>query len=547
MNLYGEAVRMKRSLCRSVAALWLAGMTPFAAAQTIETFAGNGNSAFSNATGPALTTSVPNVQDIAIAPDGTVYLVDTGRVRLIGADGQLVTVPGTGPRFGPGAVPTNIQAADIAIDTAGRVFVTDGSRFRVLELSTSFAFTTVVGNGASGYSGDGGPATAAQLSGVAGIDFDAAGNLYVAEPNRIRKVTPAGTISTVAASSFDGPPGQYAMANMAVDGNGTAYTWFANPPLGLWRSNAAGEFARVNPSASVIQRCVTGPAATQAVFGPPRSGRDGLIYIANDTCVSRLTPGGQLVNVAGSPFPGYAGDGGALSLARFQRITSLAFDASGRMYIGDAGNLRIRRATGIPPHANSPPQANAGPDQTVVVGDAVLLDGRASSDPDGDPLQYAWTLTEKPSTSTAALGNASSAQPEFITDVAGDYTIRLEVSDGIATATDDIAVHVQTFAEFATEAIAAARQSLALTPEPSLDAPGHRVALGNFLEQAGAAIQSGNLRLAGAKLTDALERVDGCFLRGAPDNHGQDSDWIIECGYQTDPYFWIGAILAHMP
>lgn len=538
---------MTRSLLAFVTALLVAGNAPVATAQSIETFAGNGDGTPSSTTAPALATSVPNVQDVAIAPNGTVYLVDGSRVRFIGSDGLLVTVPGTGPRFGPGGVSTNIQASDIAVDANGRVFVTDGSRFRVLEMSTSLAFNAVIGTGLPGSSGDGGPAVVAQLSGAVGIDFDAAGNLYVAEPNRIRKVTPAGIITTVVASNFGGPPGQYTMGNIAVDGNGTVYTWFPNPPLGLWRSTAAGAFERVNPSSSVIQRCVTGPVATQAVFGPPRSGRDGLIYIANDTCVSRLTPGGQLVNVAGSPFPDFAGESGPLSLARFRGITSLAFDASGRMYIGDAGNRRVRRATGIPPFSNSPPQANAGPDQTVVVGDSVSLAGGASSDPDGDTLQYAWTIDAKPPASNAALVNSATVLTLFTPDAAGDYAVRLEVSDGSATATDEVLVRAQTFVEFATAALAATQQSIALTPDGSLDAPGHRLALGNFLEQADAAIRSGNLQHARRKLNDALERFDGCYLRGVPDARGKGSDWIVECGYQTDPYFSLSSILTRMP
>jgi PKD domain len=537
----------KPCIVQSAVALCLAAAGAVAGAQTIETFAGNGSSGPYIATGPALTTAVPNVQDVAIAPDGTVYLVDGARVRLIRANGNLETVPGTGPRFGPGGVATNLQAGDIAIDASGRVFVTDGSRFQVFEMSAALAFNPIIGLETPGYSGDGGPANVAQLSGVVGLDIDAAGNLYVAEPNRVRKVTPDGIISTAASSSFGGPPGQFRMTNMAVDGDGAAYTWFPNPPLGLWKSNAAGEFERVNPSASIIQRCVNGPVATQAVFGPPRSGPDGLIYIANDSCVSRLTPGGQLINVAGSAAPGTSIDPGPLAQARFQGITSLAFDASNRLYIGDARNFRVRRASGIPAFANSAPVANAGSDQQVVVGDVVTLDGRASADPDADALQYTWNFTAQPSGSATTLTHPSTAQPQFVADAAGDYAVRLEVSDGNATSTDDLSVSVQTFAEFASGALGAARQSLAATPTAALDAPGHHVALDNLLGQAAAAIEAGDLGLARQKLVDALERLDGCFLRGTPDSHGQGSDWIVDCGYQTDPYFWISSVLARLP
>lgn len=523
------------------------GASQFASAQTIEPFAGNGQATLSNVSGPALTTPISNLQDVAVAPNGAVYLVDASRVRVIGTDGILVTVPGTGPRFGPGANQLNIQAADLAIDSTGRVFVTDGTRFRVLEMSPAFAFTPVVGTGSPGTFGDGGPATAAQLTGAVGIDFDAAGNLYVAEANRVRRVTPAGIISTVASSTFGGPPGQFAMTNMAVSGDGTVYTSINGGVSGLWRSNAAGGFDRVNPSSSILQRCLSGPAATQAVFGPPRSGPDGLIYIANDTCVSRLTSGGSLVNIAGTPQPGFAGEVGALADARFQGINSLAFDVSGRLYIGDARNFRIRRVTGIPGDTNSPPVANAGPDQTVVVGDTVAIDGRSSADPDGTPLQYAWRLSAQPAGSSATLNFATTSEAQLVPDLAGDYTVTLEVSDGELSATDDVNIHVQSLAEFALEAVDSATQAVALTPSSAFDAPGHQTALQNFLSQAADAVIAGNWNLVRHKAEAALQRVDGCHLRGAPDGNGGGSDWIVECGYQTDPYFWLSTLLSRIP
>jgi len=541
----GECMRNHSEFLSLFAAVGL-GASWFASAQTIEPFAGNGQGTPSNASGPALTTPIANLQDVAVAPNGVVYLVDASRVRVIGTDGFLVTVPGTGPRFGPGANSANIQAADIAIDGAGRVFVTDGTRFRVLEMSPSFAFTTIAGTGVAGFLGDGGPATAAQLSGAVGIDFDSTGNLYIAEANRVRRISPAGIISTIASSTFGGPPGQFVMTNMAVSGNGAVYTSINNGTANLWKSTTEGEFERVNPSSSIVQRCIAGPVTTQAVFGPPRSGRDGLVYIANDTCVSRLTPGGSLVNIAGTPQPGFAGELGPLADALFQGINSLAFDTSGRLYIGDARNFRIRRVTGLPVFTNSPPVAAAGADQIAVQGDLVGVVGSSSSDPEGTPLQYAWRFSTQPAGSAATLSNATTASAQFTADVAGDYTLTLEVSDGELSATDDVNIHVQSRAEFALEALNSATQALALTPDSTLDAPGHRQALQNFLSQAGNAVVSGNWRQVRHKVEAAIGRVDGCYLRGVPDGNGGGSDWIVECGYQTDPYFWLSTLLNRL-
>lgn len=83
-----------------------------------------------------------------------------------------------------------------------------------------------------------------------------------------------------------------------------------------------------------------------------------------------------------------------------------------------------------PPIVNTAPVARAGADQSVVTNVVVTLDGSKSSDVDGDPLSYAWTLTDKPAGSTVALTNATSAKPTFMADVAGIYTATLVVNDG---------------------------------------------------------------------------------------------------------------------
>lgn len=86
---------------------------------------------------------------------------------------------------------------------------------------------------------------------------------------------------------------------------------------------------------------------------------------------------------------------------------------------------------------NGGPVANAGPDQTVQPGDSVTLDGSDSSDPDGDPLQFAWTLVTRPSGSAATLTSTTSATPRFVADEAGTYELSLTVSDGADTSTPD--------------------------------------------------------------------------------------------------------------
>ncbi len=86
---------------------------------------------------------------------------------------------------------------------------------------------------------------------------------------------------------------------------------------------------------------------------------------------------------------------------------------------------------------NGTPVASAGVDQSVTTGATVTLDGTGSSDPDGNPLQYAWTLVTRPGGSVAALSSASAARPTFRADVDGVYEATLVVSDGTLTSGSD--------------------------------------------------------------------------------------------------------------
>ena len=90
---------------------------------------------------------------------------------------------------------------------------------------------------------------------------------------------------------------------------------------------------------------------------------------------------------------------------------------------------------------NSRPTANAGPDQNVITGETITLNGTASQDADGDPLGFHWAFVSKPASSTAALTDASLSAPSFIADLPGDYVLSLTVNDGQGDSlTDNVTV-----------------------------------------------------------------------------------------------------------
>src|SRR2546425_4153912 len=119
-------------------------------------------------------------------------------------------------------------------------------------------------------------------------------------------------------------------------------------------------------------------------------------------------------------------------------LTNVRVDTAANMVRGETTSLSVYVLV-LPSNTapNTAPVANAGPDQTVVVGHTVTLDGSHSTDVDGDPLQYQWTLVGRPSGSQAALADPTLVLPTFIVDRPGSYTVRLVVNDGKVNSTPD--------------------------------------------------------------------------------------------------------------
>jgi hypothetical protein len=169
--------------------------------------AGNGTYGFSGDGGPATSASLFLPYGVAVDGAGNLYIADllNQRIRKVDTTGTITTVAGSGTYGFSGdggpAISANLGSPDgLAVDTAGNLYIADLYNRRIRKVDSSGMISTVAGNGAYGFSGDGGPATGASLSNPTGVAVDRTGNVYIADQGnqRIRKVDITGRISTVA-------------------------------------------------------------------------------------------------------------------------------------------------------------------------------------------------------------------------------------------------------------------------------------------------------------------------------------------------------------
>src|SRR5579883_438001 len=206
----------------------------------ITTVAGTGKGGFSGDGGPAVTAQLSNVKGLALDQPGNLYIADysNGRIRRVAPDGTIMTVAGGGTAgVGDGSPSTQATLSfprGVAVDGQGNLYISQQTGARVRKVSTDGIITTVAGNGRAGFSGDGGPGTSAQLYSPSGIALDGAGNLYIADfsNRRIRKLATDGTITTVAGNgkaiyTGDGGPATAAQfggsVTAAADAEGNLY------------------------------------------------------------------------------------------------------------------------------------------------------------------------------------------------------------------------------------------------------------------------------------------------------------------------------------
>ena len=289
----------------------------------ITTVAGTGTAGYNGDNIPGTQARLNSPWRVTIDPAGNLYIADSGndRIRKLAPNGIITTVAGTGkPGYsgdgGPATSATLNFPEQAELDALGNLYIADSGNNVIRKMGTNGVISTVAGNGfgavednnndeLGGYSGDGGPASKAELSGPVSLAIDPSDNLWISDQgnNVIRYVSAAtGIISTVA--------GIYNFYSYSGDGGPAAKATF-NTPAGIARDAA------------------------------------GNIYVTDDgnNVLRVILPDGTIHTVAGNGNAGFSGDGGAAASAELDSLRQVAVGTFGDIYISDTYNYRIRKLT----------------------------------------------------------------------------------------------------------------------------------------------------------------------------------------------------------
>jgi len=402
---YARMHRSTRNVPLMVSAA-VASTSPQTASFYISTVAGNGIEGYSGDGGPAL--SAEEDYPVSIAADNNMnyYIVEimNNVVRKVTQPNHTITtVAGNGAAGFSGdgnkAIYAMLNApAGVAVDRSGNIFIADGGNNRIRKVDTNGIITTVAGTGAAGYSGDGQKAVNAELNTPESVRVDAAGNLYFADVGNfvVRKVAANGTISTIAGNGLQGSSGDGGPATSAelYDPNGVAVDTWGNVYIAdtddcdIRKVGTNGYITRVagdGMSCSVWDDGNGGPATSAAmseVFGVDVDA-PGDIFIADtgSNKIREVTTDGLIHIIAGNGTAGYTGDGGDAASAELNFTIGVTVGLGGNVFVADSGNQVVRLLTpGIPPnpasltitktHTGNFQQGQASATYTVVVSNA---------------------------------------------------------------------------------------------------------------------------------------------------------------------------------
>jgi uncharacterized protein (TIGR03437 family) len=312
---------------------------------TITTIAGNGQQGPAS-NGPATSTFVPYPQGLAMDSAGSLYtgggysqllkIDPSGMLTVLNPNTQTWFVSAPGP-LSKAVVP---GVEYLAFDGVGNLYFSDNYAGYLWEVTTGGTIQVVAGKAPTFALGDGGPASLASLSNPGQLWFTPDGTLLVLDSghNRIRAISPAGTITTVAGDGVESYTNPGAALSISLYFGGGYYALTADP-FGDIFTNTNNIF---EISAGV------GSQFYQSGYYLPGLAADaqGNVYAASsDNTIIKVTPAGGSTIVAGTGLAGFSGDNGPATSAQLNNPEALALDSAGNIYISDNGNTRIRKVT----------------------------------------------------------------------------------------------------------------------------------------------------------------------------------------------------------
>ncbi|MBK6521909.1 MAG: T9SS type A sorting domain-containing protein [Sphingobacteriaceae bacterium] len=332
-------------------------------AQNIYSIAGSSVYGYSGDGGQAILAEISHPTGVAADIFGNTYISDQFNhcIRKINSSGIITTIAGTGTAgySGDGGLSTLAQIYNpfgVAADIAGNVYIADNVNHRIRKINTSGIITTIAGNGSPGFSGDGGQATSAQLSYPKGVTVDSQGNVYFHDGgnNVIRKISSSGTINTIAGTgisgfSGDGKPATMAQVfnpdGIAVDKIGNIFIADASNNR-IRKINTSGVINTIAGTGAIGYSGDGGTAITAQLYSPSGVSVDtvGNIYISDtyNNRIRKINTSGIINTVGGTGIGGFSGDGGLANAADILDPMSITTNEAGNIYFCDYSNNRIR-------------------------------------------------------------------------------------------------------------------------------------------------------------------------------------------------------------